>query len=767
MRPPRGLFPFLAALSAVLPDLAAALPLSSYYFRDFSVTFYPLRLFSARELAAGRWPFWNPYIYEGSFFLPALYPLDLVHSFFPGPVAVSWLLTLHLPMAALCAYALARELGAEPPGAFLTGVAYSLGGLALSSLNLYVFLQALALAPLVVLLLRRAAERGGRTLVLAALAVGASLATLAVEFVAQAVVLGVALGIAVRPTRGPRIRLALAIGLGVGLAAVPVAVVLGILRETVRGAGFPEDVALGNAVHPVSLVQVLLPHLFGSLADPVATWWGGHFFSKGLPYFLSIYAGSVVVALAAVGASAVERRARLVLLALAGLALWYSLGTPGGLAPVVARVPLFSAFRFPSKALLLPHLAVAIFAGQGLDRLRRGQAWSEFAAVAAALGGVIAGVAAGVSLGGDRLASWAGIPARGLPAVAEAIRADCLREGALVLLAIGVAIAVRRRAAAKHFGAGMVAALALFALARAGVGMNPQTPPSFFAPLPEMAALRLHDLDGGRVFSYGVDWSPAFRDFLARGGSHVRLAAFFVNRQVLAPYNNVLDRAEAPEATDLTAFVPRARELGAADYDPRAVGALLPWLRNAAVSRVLSLDPLDHADLELLARVPAGAGVTVYVYRVRAPWPRAYVACRAVVDSRDALGRPYAPGFDPARDVALDAALPADCRQGTVRREAEAAGEERYAVETDASALLVVRASYARGWTATVDGQPAPVVRADGKHRAVPVPAGAHTVRLRYDPPGLSAGLLLMALSVLALVAVWVRAGARRTPPAP
>ena len=91
-------------------------PLRSYYFRDFTVTFYPLRLFQARELAAGRWPFWNPYVQEGAFALPALYPPDLLHVFWPGPAAVSWLLTLHFPLAAVAAYWLARELGAEPRG---------------------------------------------------------------------------------------------------------------------------------------------------------------------------------------------------------------------------------------------------------------------------------------------------------------------------------------------------------------------------------------------------------------------------------------------------------------------------------------------------------------------------------------------------------------------------------------------------------------------------------------------------------------------------
>ena len=109
-------------------------------------------------------------------------------------------------------------------------------------------------------------------------------------------------------------------------------------------------------------------------------------------------------------------------------------------------------------------------------------------------------------------------------------------------------------------------------LARAGSGLNRQVHPSFFDLLPEMAALPLRDREGGRVFSYGLDHSPAFREFLARGGPDLTLAGLYLHRQVLGPYTNMLDGLPAPEATDLTAFSPRPRELEPALYEPQAVG---------------------------------------------------------------------------------------------------------------------------------------------------------------------------------------------------
>ena len=60
----------ILALVSLLPHLPALVPGVAYYFRDFSAAFYPLRLFAARELMAGRWPAWNPYLQEGTFVLP-------------------------------------------------------------------------------------------------------------------------------------------------------------------------------------------------------------------------------------------------------------------------------------------------------------------------------------------------------------------------------------------------------------------------------------------------------------------------------------------------------------------------------------------------------------------------------------------------------------------------------------------------------------------------------------------------------------------------
>ena len=728
------------------------------------MTFYPLRLFQARALGAGHLPFWNPYINEGAFVLPALYPLELLHALWPGPAAVSWLLTLHLPLAALAAFLLARDLGLSRRGSACTGALYGAGGLAASSLNLYVFLQALAWAPLLVLAARRTAlHPRSRWPAGLAVATAVSLSTMAVEFVAQAVLMAVALALVAAPSWRTLLRVGAGLALGAGLAAVPLAVTAGFLGETVRGAGFARDVALGNDLSPYALLQVLVPDLFGPLARPGIGWWGWAFFSKGFPYFASLYMGALPLALAVAGWRGLAPRLRLALAILGLLGLWYALGARAGLALALSPLPPWRWFRFPSKALLLPYLALVLLAGAGCDRLRTGQGWGRVAAV---LGGLatLSVVPALLVSGGS---SW--LRARLVPAWADGtLLASSLGAAALAACGCGLALAAWRRRLSPSLAAALLAVLAVLELGRAHAGLNPMTSARFYERLPEMAPLGLGR--SGRVFSYGPDESPAFQLFLRQAGGGIGLLSFFVNRQLLAPYNNVLDGVPTAEDKDLTSLVPSPNTLGPGDRDPARPGPILDVLRNAAVTQVLSLDPLRHPDLLEEAVVPLGApGLGLRVYALARPWPPAYVACRAraAADREGALLAPLAPGFDAARDAAFEGAVPASCGEGRARRLDGGASWGRYAVDADGDGLLVLRESFARGWTAEVDGRPAAVLRANGKHRAVRVPAGHHEVHLAYHPPGLHVGLGLMGVSLLVLIGLVLAPGraAEAAPP--
>ncbi len=105
---------------------------------------------------------------------------------------------------------------------------------------------------------------------------------------------------------------------------------------------------------------------------------------------------------------------------------------------------------------------------------------------------------------------------------------------------------------------------------------------------------------------------------------------------------------------------------------------------------------------------------------------------------------------------------------GGVRRvELAFAGYNRqvFAVETPGRAWLVVHHPWDGRWSATVDGRPVDVLRADGLEIAVPVSPGKSQVEIRYFSVAWLAGVLgsSLSLAILGLLASWrLLAGRRR-----
>ena len=67
--------------------------------------------------------------------------------------------------------------------------------------------------------------------------------------------------------------------------------------------------------------------------------------------------------------------------------------------------------------------------------------------------------------------------------------------------------------------------------------------------------------------------------------------------------------------------------------------------------------------------------------------------------------------------------------------------------------VLVLNDAFYAGWTASVDGNPVPILPANGAVRAVPLPPGPHQVVFTYRTPGLAAGAWVSLGTGLALFA--------------
>lgn len=87
-------------------------------------------------------------------------------------------------------------------------------------------------------------------------------------------------------------------------------------------------------------------------------------------------------------------------------------------------------------------------------------------------------------------------------------------------------------------------------------------------------------------------------------------------------------------------------------------------------------------------------------------------------------------------------------------------------VETPGLGWLVLRENAYPGWTATVDDQPATLIRTNRFFLGLAVPPGRHKVRFEFRPTQLDFGLLLAALAVVALLVLAFLPSRRQVPTA-
>ena len=153
------------------------------------------------------------------------------------------------------------------------------------------------------------------------------------------------------------------------------------------------------------------------------------------------------------------------------------------------------------------------------------------------------------------------------------------------------------------------------------------------------------------------------------------------------------------------------------------------------------------------------------VYQNPDPLPRAWlVAAAQVLPDQDAvLAALKQPSFEPLHTVFLEhqnnnppsptttAMSAASSMSGPVSVLEYSPNEIVLAASADRAGYLVLSEVWFPGWLATVNGVPAPVLRANYTFRALPVPAGELQVRLWYAPESWRRGLALLGVGILLL----------------
>ena len=177
------------------------------------------------------------------------------------------------------------------------------------------------------------------------------------------------------------------------------------------------------------------------------------------------------------------------------------------------------------------------------------------------------------------------------------------------------------------------------------------------------------------------------------------------------------------------------------------------------------------------AQVDATAEVRVYDNPEALPRARWVPRAEVEADSSTLLHR-LAFGSDQLREMVLLEATPPSGFLGALRDSVGAAvGFDRdepehvaLRVQAPAPGFVVLADQDFPGWSATVGGRPAAILRANYAFRAVEVPAGESVVEFRYRPVSVPIGAAVSALTALALgvalVAARRRGAARERPPA-
>jgi hypothetical protein len=208
----------------------------------------------------------------------------------------------------------------------------------------------------------------------------------------------------------------------------------------------------------------------------------------------------------------------------------------------------------------------------------------------------------------------------------------------------------------------------------------------------------------------------------------------------------------------------------------------LPVFYNAAVIQIPSIEDVRLLGFRFLVAhesqpLPPAIDAEIVasergyrLYELDAAQPRASVTSAwSVVDGgAQALETVLTEGFDPAETAVLEGDPGIESTgsgaAGTATYSEVVPEDVRISVQADASSLVVVRNVWEPGWVASVDGDPAPVLRVDYLLQAVPVPAGSHDVRLVYREPAIGLGIALSAVAwtLLALAAAGVAITRRR-----
>jgi len=774
---------------------------------DAATQYYPWYYFLGETLSSGDIPGWNPYQFSGTPFAAdplsgwTYLPAMLLFSLLPLAVAVKGLMFSHLLLAGLFTYALARVLEINTPGAFLAAVAYEYSGLFyVQNTCCLQYIGVIAWLPLALLGAELAIRsfhwfyRGlwwgisglGLSQILASwFGQGSYYALLALGgYVAYRTLLS--------PPRNPPLIWGRLLGcvlhggavlaFGLALAAAGVLPRLEYNALSNLAGGYPAGIVAQGGWSVGDWVLLLKPGL----------WYAG----------VPVLALALVAPLLAWGRFAVPYFA---FLSLAALIL-----TGQGPSPLHSVLYLLPYFKWihphnPDRAIVIFYLGCAILAGAGVTVLRQRTGMKPLlltlpflaALVLATTSTLFPPIPEGQEGLYPLLGGWEDLyPLPLKNGVSIPMGSLLFLTLAVVLVAVYALIPVRFAIwGALTFGLLILVVFADLLTADRVTIAEQKHPTGGAVVIREMDPAEYYSPSGAAQFLQSRSEEEPFRYFGYDPGlgewSHLSSPARFANpnTRVLEVNNQStfmgLHSVQGYNPTHIARYDEYMSALnGSAQgyhfLDVYEEGLDSPLLDLLDVHYILVPTQPSQENPEGLKRFEQFEHThpTVYedgqtrVLENQEALPRAWIvhSAQRVGSGKEALDLLDSDKVDPKETVLLEEELPQQMSQpdpaSAERAEVKEYQPNRIQVETstEGPGLLVLSEVYYPSWKAYVDGQPTSIHVADQLLRAVAIPAGEHTVELRYESWTLRAGVTISLVAYGALIALAVITGARRWP---
>ena len=712
---------------------------------DIQTLALPFNLAVRRALAQGQWPLWMPELLGGMPGVAAtnlvfLYPTELALHLLRVPVAAGFGIdaAIHVGLAGLGLYGLARSLGASRAGALLGGMAFALSGSQVSILYAGHInnIKAIAAIPWV-FWAAHSAWSGGRwsRWVLCGLALGLQVLAIGMQIYAYTI-LGLAGFVAWMAwrdgadgkARWGRAAAGLAVaGFFSALFSAPQLLPSLMYKPYSWREGFSYEAFTSWSFAPKEALGWLVPGFYG---------WREPTYHGDWPFCLSSeYFGVLAWALAAAalaGAWTTEawrarlRRPEAFFLALALFSFLAGIGKYFPLNLVFYHLPVYNGFRSWTRFLTLLTAAFCVLAALGWDALFRAEG-AERARKAARVWGGLAVAAALFAMAActeSVLQATGGLVQKlGQGGPAQAL--DLARGSAYKAGTLGVALVLLF--GARHWlkAPSVLLLCLLLGIQAVDAGevpwrylefRDPATllqPPALCQDLPafgQAGPYRVLDLPGvfqqNGLMIQGVEQMQGYHG--------VQMAAPMRLQQAL-----------------------QARQMD--------------WIDLCGARYVVSQQPVGLPGGRVL-----NPGQSPVLMENPHALPRAFLVgrSRSVAGDDAAYAALADPAWHPENEAVLvdgPALAGGGFRTAPVQWETYSANASVLAVACAAPSVLVLAQTWYPGWKATVDGRPQALLKADGAFSALALGPGQHRIGLRYTEPALAWGALACALACLAL----------------